>query len=429
MKKLILGISVALTVTIGATLVGCHADPDNPKGQANELSDSVRREYALGNIQRLFGSLLVKIGGNRSDKAYKDFVDATIEQLVKAYIDNPTDTKVGSNIISLLSEMNDVRALSAFLQALDWRAEVSEDQAITAAQAIQRLAIPEAKLGDVVKAVCDALERIDGARGVDNRMRKAFIETLGTLNDKRATETLIKVALTQSESQNFLFNILAAQQLISLADPSSIPAMIKGLFIFDPKNPAARMNDVAASALVAIGKPALQPLIELIKGQNSAVTRIVEDYIQTIKQRDPQIAATMTVPGLVSAEATYALGKLGDRDALDALLGEAASKDETSRFSAAIALVTINRKDEDTPRIIEAMKKVYDSIEAEKKPQMLVAMRHLYASEIMPVFLNILESTSTILQSALMPSRDMNSWPTKRRPRCKTNHRQVVGRI
>ena len=30
--------------------------------------------------------------------------------------------------------------------------------------------------------------RIDGARGADNRMRKAFIEVLGKLKDKRAVE-------------------------------------------------------------------------------------------------------------------------------------------------------------------------------------------------------------------------------------------------
>lgn len=392
MKKFVLGVTVTLLLIFGLTLIGCHASPDDPKGQASELSDPARRQYALNNIQRLFNSLLVNIKNDRSNKAFKEFVDATIEPLVKTYIDHPEDTQNRSGILSLLKEMRDSRALPALKQALQWRAEVNEDQAIAAAQTLQYIDIPANQRGEVVAAICKELERIDGARGLDNRMRKAFIETLGTLKDKASSKTLIKIMLAQSESQNFLFNIFAAQQLIAVADPSAIPAMIKALYIYDGKNPQMRINDVATSALVAIGKPALQPLMDLLKGNNQEANQIVEQYIQTIKQRDPQFAAKMNVKGLVSVEATYALGKMGYREATDALIEETKAEDETARFGAAIALVGINRKDEDTPRILEAMKKVYDSIEPIKRPQLLVAMRHLYAPEVMPFFLNVLKT-------------------------------------
>jgi HEAT repeat protein len=392
MKKFVLGVTATLLLSIGSTLIGCHASPDDPKGQASELSDPARRQYALNNIQRLFNSMLVTIKNDRSNKAFKEFVDATIDPLVKTYIDHPEDAQNRAGILSLLKEMRDGRALAALILALQWRAEVSEDQAIAAAQTLQYIDIPADKRGEVVATICKELERIDGARGLDNRMRKAFIETLGALKDKGSSNTLIKIMLAQSEAQNFLFNILAAQQLIAIADPTAIPAMIKALYIYDAKNPQMRINDVATSALVAIGKPALQPLLDLLKGNNQEANQIVEHYIQTIKQRDPQFAAKMNVKGLVSVEATYALGKMGYRDAIDALIEETKAEDETARFGAAIALVGINRKDEETPRILEAMKKVYESIEPAKRPQLLVAMRHLYAPEVMPFFLNVLKT-------------------------------------
>jgi HEAT repeat protein len=392
MKKLVLGVTAAFLLMFGAALVGCHADPDDAKGQAKELSDPARRQYALNNIQRLFNSLLVRIKNDRSNKEYKDFVDATIQPLVQTYLDHPEDSQNRAGILSLLKEMRDNRALPALSKALEWRAEVNEDQAISAAQTIQYIEIPAEKRAEIVSALCAALGRIDGARGLDNRMRKAFIETLGKLKDKAATPTLVKIMLTQSETQNFLFNILAAQQLIGVADPTATPALIKALYIFDAKNPQMRANDVATSALIAIGKPALPPLLDLLKGNNQEANQIVENYIQVIKQRDPEFAAKMNAKGLVSVEASYALGKLGYRDALDPIIEETKAEDENARFGAAIALVSINRNDGDTPRILEAMKQVYEKIEPIKRPQLLVAMRHLYASEVMPFFLNVLKT-------------------------------------
>jgi HEAT repeat protein len=100
----------------------------------------------------------------------------------------------------------------------------------------------------------------------------------------------------------------------------------------------------------------------------------------------------MNAKALASIEATYALGKLGYREALDPILEETKAEDESARFGAAIALVSINRKDEDTPRMLDAMKKVYEKIEPIKRPQLLVAMRHLYAPEVMPFFLNVLKT-------------------------------------
>ena len=47
-----------LIITVGLALWGCHADPDDAAGQAGELTDPVRRENALRNIQRLYSAAL-----------------------------------------------------------------------------------------------------------------------------------------------------------------------------------------------------------------------------------------------------------------------------------------------------------------------------------------------------------------------------------
>ena len=372
---------------LGVVLVGCHPGENDPKGQAGDLDDPVRREYALGRLQSIYSTRLSAAKGDRKEASVKEFADQTVEPLTKAYIDHPEDTQNGLRILSLMNEMRDPRALPALLKAMEWTAEVSEDHAVTAALTMTEIEIPDDKRGDVVAAVGKALLRVDGARGADNRMRKSFIEVLGKLKDKRATETLTKVALKRDASQNFLFNILAAQQLVAIADPSSIPTFIKGLYWFDVNNPAMRMNDVATSGLVAIGKPALEPLLKLLRGEDQEANQIVKLYIEAIKQKDSEAARKLNERAIISTEATFTLGKLGFREALEPLMAEAKEADSTRSMSAALALVSIVRKPEDTAPIVEALTRVYNEIEMPQRPQLLVAMRHLYAPELMPFLL------------------------------------------
>lgn len=370
-------------------VAGCHPDDNDPKGQAEDLADPVRREFAMGRLQSIFSTRLSEAKGDRSQPAIKDFADQTHEALVKTYVEHPEDTQNGLRILSLMNEMRDPRTLPALIKALDWTAEVSEDHAVTAALTMTEIEIPADKRGEVVDAICKALLRVDGARGADNRMRKSFIEVLGKLKDRRATDTLVKLALKRDASQNFLFNVLAAQQLVTLADPASVPAMVKALYWFDTNNPAMRMNDVATSALVAIGRPSLEPLLQVLRGENTEVNDIVKLYIEAIKQKDADAASKISLKTTVAAEAAFSLGKLGFREGLEPLIEESKAEDDTRRFNAAIALVSIVRTPEDTVRIGSELKRVYESLEKAQRPQMLVAMKHLYAPSLLPFFMDV----------------------------------------
>ncbi len=385
-------IRTAALALCALALFGCHPDDNDPKGQAEDLDDPVRREYALGRLQSIFSTRLSEAKGDRTQPPIKEFTDQATDLLVKTYVEHPEDTQNGLRILSLMNEMRDPRSLPALIKALDWTAEVSEDHAVTAALTMTEIEIPADKRAEVVGAICKALTRIDGARGNDNRMRKSFIEVLGKLKDKGATDTLMKIALKRDASQNFLFNILAAQQLVSIADPKATDAMVKALYWFDTANPAMRMNDVATSALVAIGKPSLQPLLKVLRGEDTEANDIVKLYIEAIKQKDSDAASKINPRAVISSEAAFALGKLGMREALDTLIEESKADDETRRFGAAIALVSLVRTPADTTRIVTELKRVYDSLKKETRPQLLVAMRHLYAPELLPFFLDVIKT-------------------------------------
>lgn len=393
-------ITLALALTLA--LSGCHADENDPKGQSEELADPVRREHAIGRLQAIFGQRLVEAKGDRNAATVKEFLDATHANLVKVFLDNPQDSQNGLKILQLMAEMRDPRTIDALLKALEWQAEITEDHAVTAARTLTEIEVPADKKGTVVEKIASALQRVEGNRGADNRMRKSFIEVLGKLKDKRTTPILTEVALRQSDSQNFLFNILATNQLEATADAEAAGAMVKGLYMFDPANPQMRMNEAAESTLVAIGRPSLQPLLDTLAGKNEEVNKLVELSIESFRRKDAQVAAAMNKSNLVAHEAISALGRLGLCEALDPLLKETEHANADRRANAALALVKLSCPDSDTPKIVAALKKVYDESDKQVRPQLLVAMRHLYSEEVKPLLLTVAITTEEEFPPAQM---------------------------
>ena len=389
----------ALGLAAVIVLAGCHADENDPEGQAEELEDPVRRANAVSNIQRIYTSKLADKGGDRNDPEVKAIANVVAEPLSNTYVNHPEDTQNGKAILELLKEMRDPRTLPALIKALDWRTEVTEDHAITAAQTIQAMEVPPAKRPEVVKALASALNKITGSRSVDQKMRLAFLQALGSLESGEATETLVGIATTVSEEQPFLINRIAAQQVGQLADANAVPAMIQSLFLYGAEDPRFRMNDVAVEALVRIGRPALEPLLKVLRGQDEQAKATAKSFIDALKERD-LAAPGLTAESLMSAEATFALGMLGFREALEPLLREASSDDAGRKMNAAVALVKLNLQPADIPRVVDVLKSAYNSqpdglAGAAAKVQLIAAMRHLYDPQVIDFFLDRARDTDS----------------------------------
>jgi HEAT repeat protein len=380
-----------LALVLGLTLlgVGCHADPDDPAGQAKELSDPVRREYAMGNLTRLYSKALMDAKSDRKAPAVTSFADATQEQLVKTYVESPMDTQNGERIMALLYEMRDPRTLPALLKALEWRTEVNEEHAISAARTLAVIEIPPGQKSAVAQKLAGALDRVSGKRPVDNRMRVEFLRTLGVLNDPAASEVLTKVALRQSEEQNFLINNLAVEQLGALADPSTVPALVEALYLFDPANPGNRLTATVPAALVRIGKPALAPLVKVLEGKDLKAQAASRAWIEAIRQRNAAAAEAMNPAAEMKKEASFALGTLGFSEAIPPLVAAAADPDKGVQLGAAVALAQINRSDAETPKIREVLIKTYENQAKPQRMQLLRAMQHLYDPGLQPFLLSV----------------------------------------
>jgi len=81
----------AIGISVGL-LIGCHAKPDDAAGQAEELSDPLRRENAIGNLNRLYTSALAAAAvvatatasGNHNDRYFNSTPIPRVGRLVHA---------------------------------------------------------------------------------------------------------------------------------------------------------------------------------------------------------------------------------------------------------------------------------------------------------------------------------------------------------
>lgn len=395
MSKVVYGVVLsALVSTAMLGLAACHAGENDAAGLAKELTDPVRREHSTSNLTRIYTKILADKSGNRQDPAVKEITDQIIQPLIDIYIAHPEDNQTRTAVLSLLREMRDPRSLPVLKEALKWRAEVSEEQAISAAQTIQQTPFTDDKKPELVAALADALTSVQDARPVDNRMRIEFIRALGNMQHPSATDALVAVATRQSESQNFLINILAFEQVAKIHADASVPALLKGLYLFDTKAPQRRSNDVAALGLVGVGRAALAPLLEVLAGTNADANAIATQYLAAVRAANPTAADMMSVQMITAADATYTLGELGMPEAIEPLIAETAVVDETNpatqaisgarRLGGAIGLARVHHAEADTVRIRTAIRSVYDKADKQTRMQVLRAMQHLMDPGVQP---------------------------------------------
>jgi HEAT repeat protein len=143
------------------------------------------------------------------------------------------------------------------------------------------------------------------------------------------------------------------------------------------------------AALVRIGKPALPPLLKVLRGEDEKALKQTKAWIEAVRQRAPQAAEQMNAAAEMKKEALFAIGTLGFPESIDPLVAAASDPDKGVQLGAAVALAQINRPDADAERIRNVVVKVYEGQEKIQRMQVLRAMQHLYDPGLQPFFLKV----------------------------------------
>jgi HEAT repeat protein len=304
-----LGLAFAL-----AFVSACQGDPNDPLTWAKQLKNLRTQKEALDHLANM-----------DIDKA---------RPAVPALIELFRDTKRPEHLEALARYL-DPRTKPVLMEALDYT-EDDFDRATIAAGALGDMKDPEA-----VPALIKAAEKELPVKSRANNARIAAMRALVKIGDKRAVPTLMKVLTTSADDQDFLLNQKAALGLAEFRDPQAIPALIKGLFM---TGRGTGIFQECRLALVRIGQPAVDPLIQLLQEKNADI----QDMAAKFKFEEPPPVGT---PGVVPHKAAILLGDLRAKKAVPALTARLHMKARGDEHrSALIALGYIA-----TPAAVEAI--------------------------------------------------------------------------
>jgi len=268
-------------VALALLAVGCVADPRDPKTWIKQLGDPREGKEAVNQLVKL-----------KDPEAVPPLID-----LYKKSKD--------PDVLKAIASFHDKRQVPVMIDSLDY-SEESYDNAATAANALGDTPDPSA-VDPLMKTLAKPLPVKTRANIVKLEAMKSLVK----IKDKRAVDALDKVLATSADDQDFFLNKTAAASLAKFGDPKSIPFLIRGMFM---TGRGADIFPECRTALVAVGEPAVQPLIAAMNRKNADLEADAKKY--------------EFIPGIIVQKTAVVLGDIRSKTAVPALLAELGKKDE-----------------------------------------------------------------------------------------------------
>src|SRR5262245_8765965 len=304
MRKVPLVLAMALSLALPALALtaGCSGDPNDPMTWAKQLKNLRTQKEALDHL------------ANMDVEKARPAVPALMELY--------QDTRRPEHLEALARYL-DPRTKPIMIEALEYSDDEFDRATIAAG------VLGDMKAADAVDPLVKAAEKQLPIKSRANSTRIAAIRALVKIGDKRAVPALMKILTTSADDQDFLLNQKAALGLAELRDPAPIRALLKGLFM---TGRGTTIFQECRLALVRIGAPAVDPLIDLLDEKNADI----QEMAKKLKFEEPPPVGT---PGVVPHKAAILLGDLRAKKAVPRLIARLHMKPRGDEHrSALIAL-------------------------------------------------------------------------------------------
>ena len=255
-----------------AAVAACVDDPQDPKMWIKKLGDVRESKEAVRQLVKL-----------------KDPV--AVAPLIEFY-------KKGKDpdVLKAVASFKDASSVPVLIDSLDF-SEESYDGASIAASAL-------GEIGDksAVEPLIKAVQKTLPVKSRANVVRVEALKALAKMKDPRSTDALMKVMSTSADDQDFYLNKLAARALAEIADPKSAGVLVRGLFM---TGRGADIYQPCRTALIAIGDPAIDKLIDAMQRKNTDIEADAKKY--------------EFFPGIVVQKTSTVLGDMRAKKAVAAL--------------------------------------------------------------------------------------------------------------
>jgi HEAT repeat protein len=342
---------VRMCVTAGLCLslllVGCKSDPATVEHWEKRIEGAKTKKEKIKAVEDL-----------RNSK----YLTAAMLPMLRAHLAREKAPEVKAAIVRLLGEQKDVGALSELENVMDPGASDSESKSLN-----KELAIALGRLGDP-KGVATLTKLL---KTKDNYTVIAACEALGALQAKEAFAPLYDLA-TDDTVEPFITK-KAIEALGEIADPRSIPGLIKAMF---KDRKGVSFYRESSFALYKLGQPAADAMVPVVDRSDKALSawadqNNIKDIALMLKGAQlvgdfHDLRAEKALLGylgyktefddlrlLVRMQAADALGRMRSKEAVKPVAALLTEEDPVARKAYVWALARIGNKDA-LPKLVES---------------------------------------------------------------------------
>ena len=289
------------TVAAATMVAGC-ADEAAPETHVARLADPIKRTAAVERLIQMYNDKMTTDKQDRNGEAVKPLLDKIVQPLADLAEKGDLDQKTQGTLLSMLADTRDKRALKALVKALD--AYKSDDK---------RPDEIDANINDVVRNIgelppADAMQASDALlklftdlhaswpKAQNKTFYRTIRDTMLKLNDPKWEATLIKLVDTpvktlsnkelRAITDQMYWQTVAAEILGNVKSTKAVPALIK--VVLTPfKGP---VGVTAISALIKIGKPAIDAGVKLLNGEDAELKKYAYDeFLRAIEDKGEKV--------------------------------------------------------------------------------------------------------------------------------------------
>lgn len=300
MRSLALGTLLsAATVLSAGVLVGCPGDEKDPQTHVDRLSDPLKRPAAVTRLIQFYEDAMTKDDKKRDGPNVGPLLKKIVPELAKLSLGGELDQRSQGDLLAFLADSRHPEAVPALVKALeeyrldDKRAEKFDSQMN---DVVRNLGIMKAKEASGALMKLFLSMKASWPKAQDKLFYRTVADTMEAIGDPAWEPELIKLldrpikTLKQKEQRAVLDEVFwqatAAKILGNYGSGKAVTPLMKVVLSGFKYN----VHTTAISALIKIGKPAIEEGVKLLNGQQPELMKYAEEeYVRAAEDKDQKV--------------------------------------------------------------------------------------------------------------------------------------------
>ncbi|WP_434045532.1 MULTISPECIES: hypothetical protein [Sorangium] len=359
-RSLLLGAATASSMALSAGIVAGCADENDPETHVKRLDDPATLTPSVNRLVQFFEDAMTRDNKDRSGPTVKPLLDKIIEPMTQKCVGGDLDERTRSKLIKFISDTRDPRGEACLIKALkDYKPESTEEDVRWAVRGLGAMK-SKAAAGPLMEVFVKLQHGKPKGSTISRDVHDAMVE----INDPSWEGQLITMVERPindpkdvSTMRNELFWQITAAELLGWQRSEKAVTPLLKVVLSPVKADAAT---TAILALTKIGKPAIQPTIALLQGDQKEL--IEYSKIENLKGAGDKASPEQKKAAETAhvAAAALVLATIGREESVKPLLAALDKAEDIPRAIIARELTKVPR----TPETIAAFQAAYEKTPA-----------------------------------------------------------------